>query len=672
MKIGVAAALILVLATFILNAVVRQQIKQRLQSLSPSLHVTYSSIHSNILTASVSFDNLEIRFVPYPTLPGRQHTFQFVHASIKSINFFKILFGKKFSAGGIYLKKGNILVDSFLLDKKDSAQAQTVEQLKTSFRSVNIHHLEFTGVRVCMKESLQDPPLMAGDFSMHGIQINQQDTVSNRFHFTRVDCDLSELNYSLPGNNGTLHTGKFVIDGNKNILRADSLRITQPGDHENPDAIEADIPLLQVSKPELVNVFQNRIVAEKIFIPSGKIKISNGGKLHSPAANLPVSIHIKEFDADKLAVMYTEPGRRMNFTAVIHIDEAEANTSKDSFSYAGLRCNLSAVRYTDHNSHHTLEADNIEVDTKKDAIQIDDLKLIPQYSKYEFDQKLGHQADRVEGRISRVEILKPDIRRLFQNKLVAEKIVISESNIHVFRDRRLPRLEKNVPLPVAYLQTIPAEIRVKTCVMAASIVEYEEYPAEGFGKTGVLRLEKIRFTISPLINHPVATDPDHMTMNVTASIMGSGTAQASVVMPFRKDQPYHVTGQIGNLDLTQLNSSSENLGKIRIKSGFLDFLSFDFRMTNERSTGKIVGAYHRLIIQQLKKHTDEKNVADFASFMLRHLIIPLNKDASLPEKKRTGSVDYMRDPTRFVSHYCLQSLLMGVKKSFTLGFLLPK
>ncbi|HET9823689.1 MAG TPA: hypothetical protein VFP87_00070, partial [Chitinophagaceae bacterium] len=86
----------------------------------------------------------------------------------------------------------------------------------------------------------------------------------------------------------------------------------------------------------------------------------------------------------------------------------------------------------------------------------------------------------------------------------------------------------------------------------------------------------------------------------------------------------------------------------------------------------IVGDYHHLIIQQLKKHTDEKIVADFASFMLRHLIIPLNKNASLPERKRTGMVNYVRDPTRYVSYYFLQSLLMGVKKSFTLGFLLPK
>jgi len=133
-----------------------------------------------------------------------------------------------------------------------------------------------------------------------------------------------------------------------------------------------------------------------------------------------------------------------------------------------------------------------------------------------------------------------------------------------------------------------------------------------------------------------------------------------------------IKGAIEKLELTKLNSSSENLGKVRIKSGFLDFLSFDFTMTEQRSTGKIIGAYHHLIIQQLKKHTGEKNVADFASFALRHAIIPLNKDASLPERKRTGKVDYQRDPTRMVSYYFLQSLLTGVKKSFTLGFLLPK
>jgi hypothetical protein len=178
--------------------------------------------------------------------------------------------------------------------------------------------------------------------------------------------------------------------------------------------------------------------------------------------------------------------------------------------------------------------------------------------------------------------------------------------------------------------------------------------------------------ISPFINHPVSSDPPYTTMIVKGSIMGSGTSRAIIRMPSQKNRPYQIRGVIERLDLTKLNSSSENLGKIRIKSGFLDFLFFDFTMTTQRSTGKIIGAYHHLIIQQLKKHIKKKNVADVASFGLRHVIIPFNKDRSLPERKRTGIVNYQRDPTRMVSYYFLQSLLMGVKKSFTLGFLLPK
>ena len=209
-------------------------------------------------------------------------------------------------------------------------------------------------------------------------------------------------------------------------------------------------------------------------------------------------------------------------------------------------------------------------------------------------------------------------------------------------------------------------------MLASSTVEYEEFPRSGYGQTGVLIIKNAKITVSPLINHPLASDPGYLTMNSTGSIMGSGTAHGTILMPLVKNKPYHIKGAIEKLQLTKLNSSSENLGKIRIKSGFLDFLSFDFTMTEQKSTGKIIGAYHHLIIQQLKKHTDKKNVADFASFMLRHLIIPLNKDASISERKRTGNVDYIRDPTRFVSYYFLQSLLTGVKKSFTLGFLLPK
>jgi hypothetical protein len=162
-----------------------------------------------------------------------------------------------------------------------------------------------------------------------------------------------------------------------------------------------------------------------------------------------------------------------------------------------------------------------------------------------------------------------------------------------------------------------------------------------------------------------------MNMKVEGSLMGSGLVTAAMQFPLQKTGAYKVEGAFNDLDLTTLNASAENLGKLHIESGMLNKLSFQFNMNEEKSTGKIVGEYHNLVIDKLREKSDEKKVDKFKSFFLKHLIIPKDKDKTLAESKRTGEVSYERDPSRYFSFYLLHSLLMGVKSSFSLGFLLP-
>jgi len=83
-----------------------------------------------------------------------------------------------------------------------------------------------------------------------------------------------------------------------------------------------------------------------------------------------------------------------------------------------------------------------------------------------------------------------------------------------------------------------------------------------------------------------------------------------------------------------------------------------------------VGEYHDLVVDKLRGK-DKKKVDKVKSFFLKKLIIPKNKDKSLSVSKRTGKVDYKRDPQRYFSYYMLHALLVGVKSSFTLGRFLP-
>ncbi|MBO9572477.1 MAG: hypothetical protein J7497_09745, partial [Chitinophagaceae bacterium] len=303
-------------------------------------------------------------------------------------------------------------------------------------------------------------------------------------------------------------------------------------------------------------------------------------------------------------------------------------------------------------------------------VSINEASVIPRYNKIAFGKRAGHQVDRTEMKLNKIQLKNISTGDLIKHRLKAHTFSIHHLNVSVFRDRRLPRLKDTQYLPVEMIRQIPVPVHLDTFKIDNGVVEYEEFPKEG-DHTGTLKIENAGITITPFISHHLKGDPDRMLMTTKGSIMGSGKIFASIYLPFHSDN-YKVKGAIENLELTKLNDGSENLGKIHIKSGFLDSLGFDFSFNKVKSSGKIVGVYHQLIIQPLKNNSDKKKIAKFRSFVLRHLIIPLNKDRSLAEKKRTGEIDYPYDPTRKVSYYLLQSLLTGIKSSFKLGFLLPK
>jgi hypothetical protein len=662
----VIACLVLLAGYFILNAVIQKKIRQQFTDISPYLAIKLAKIHANILSSTVSFDGLDIDFIPYNGMKQDKHHLHFSTVSLNGISFLKFLFNKKLEATDLLLDNGNVQLDSFLLAKKDSAQSQVFNEIKWPFKKLYIHNVELKNAEIFLHSENEQQQIATVNTMVKDVSINKP---GERPSFDAIDLHLSGLNYQLP--DYKIQLPELKINSKRKTLELDSLHISPLKQNQN----EVTISSLRMTGFDVMKLLNEQsLIAGTLSIDKGKLTVFKNEKSKTQALPFELKkIYLNTLHCKDLSVSYKDKVNKCNFNADIGLYETDIDTAFDikKIKFGSVHADISGLHYSGNN-YQDIEIKKIKVDSKKELVQVNDINLIPRIGKYDYGKKLGHQADWMQAYVSKVDIIRPDFDKLLQQKLFASKIQISESKAYIFRDRRLPRPQKNIPLPVDVMKTLPLDIRVKTCELATSTVEYEEYPKSGYGKTGTLKIEKLNLILSPLITNPTSSDPAYMTMSVEGSIMGSGTAHGVVMMPLQKNKPYLIKGAIERLELTKLNSSSENLGKIRIKSGYLDFLSFDFTMTEQRSTGKIIGAYHHLIIQQLKKHTDEKNVADFASFALRNAIIPLNKDASLPERKRTGKVDYQRDPTRMVSYYFLQSLLMGVKKSFTLGFLLPK
>jgi len=354
----------------------------------------------------------------------------------------------------------------------------------------------------------------------------------------------------------------------------------------------------------------------------------------------------------------------------VGLDDIDSSFSKDSIHFSHVLCELNDIKYQ-LADYELLQIKKFSINSSDSLLEINSLRITPQLGKTAFGQKLGHQADRIEGTVAHIKASGLDMSQFFQKKFLAQELMISNTQLHVFRDRRLPREMKVQPTALGYLKKIPIDVHIRHCKLNDASVVSEEFPKEG-AKTGSIKIDHINIDISPLINHPKKSDPAFVTTIVRGSIMNAGSLHATIRLDLSNGTQY-IKGTIADLKLPALNPSAENLGKFHIQSGVLNKLDFQFTATNEKAAGEIVGVYHDLVIDRLKMDEDnELKKAKVASFLLHHLIIPKDKDASLPVEKRTGKIDYARDPTRLVTFYLLKALLDGIRDSFSLGFLLPK
>jgi hypothetical protein len=349
----------------------------------------------------------------------------------------------------------------------------------------------------------------------------------------------------------------------------------------------------------------------------------------------------------------------------VHV--VNAGVPGDTVLIGGFRFLASTLRYSIPGADEVVRLSKLEVDSKKRLLRLDTMRIRPTMDREEIGRAKGHQVDVFEAASEGITVDNLDVMALMQHRLTADQISIHKNTIHVFRDRRLPLEPGDKAMPVEGLKSIPVTLRVGKVKIGTTTFEYEEFPKKG-DKTGTMKIFRLTGTMEPLINKPVEGDPAYITMTTEGSLMNSGTVTATTKMPLHKGDSYKVQGAFHDLDVTKLNNPAENLGKLHLESGMLNSLAFQFEMTDEKATGQIIGEYHDLVVDKLKENS---KVDKAKSFALAKFIIPKDKDKSLAVSKRTGKVDYKHDPNRYFSYYLLHALLVGVKSSFKLGFLLP-
>jgi hypothetical protein len=312
-------------------------------------------------------------------------------------------------------------------------------------------------------------------------------------------------------------------------------------------------------------------------------------------------------------------------------------------------------------SMYTLRLSHVALDSKTKDLVVDSIVLLPKYGKYQFSRKVGKQIDRFVLRIPKVTLSGLDFERMKDSIVVASNVRIDRANLYVFRDKRLPFIKhKNTPLPIALVRSLPFGFAIDSLRIADTKITYEEFPEKGF-KTGYIVFNDLNARLNQITNRDFFSGMKGTVLHVTSRVMEHGQIKVDFLLPYDKAQIYNATGKITNLELTQLNPLIETMAYVRIESGTLNTLNFDFDYDDYTSRGKILLNYDNLKLIGLKKEDGTKK-NDVKSFALG-LFVKKDKDREVPIEKRRGKVYYERDRRRAIFNVWVRSLMSGIKSS---------
>lgn len=317
---------------------------------------------------------------------------------------------------------------------------------------------------------------------------------------------------------------------------------------------------------------------------------------------------------------------------------------------------------------YTLKAQHCETSYTDSSMKIVDAELIPNYSKKEFDDEVGHQTDRMKINAASVQLTGMNVNLFFEdNTLIAQQLLIDSLNLYAFRDKNLARKPEEIPSLQKVIKSLPLYMAVEKVKVLHSTITYEEV-APGQSKSGRIFFSDVNATLTGLINDSASiTSENKLVMIASSRFMNSGKVEAQYTFPMQTDlMVFDCKGSITGLKMTDLNQIVEPNANIKIKEGVVDKMEFDFKANDIRSTGKMTFLYHDLVVELKDKQTHQtKFKEDVLSFLVNKIII--KRDNPLKNKEvRITPISYERNRQRFIFNYTWKSLLSGIKPTIGL------
>lgn len=678
--------------------IVNETIASTIAKKTDSLYtVTYDSLHFDEILGTAYLKNIHIEPDTFRIKKTNVNDIPYVLLDIKiaSINVTgvktdKALLGEQMIGDSVVITDPEVTVyflKPLRKETKIDVEAKTVyNEILGNLKLIKAGHVfinnaNVKGISFVSKEKEFD--FINGNVQLRDVLIDSAHNLDTTRTLFCKEADVNVASFITYNNNrAELRVNNINFQGEDNSLSFDDIIVNRFEDDASDSSkllIAKNFRLDGLDANEFVknkNIIVGSITCRQITLyepPLEKLKSSPGKK--NRKVDTTGFRHVYSIDMNHLnfpAVNFV-PAANSDYKigkVVIKIHHVKADeiykVQKHPIDFSNeVELSCSSITMKSKEGGYNYSYQNVVLNSLRKQLNVGSFAIKPVYGETEFAKKEHYQKDRYDVVLKGIALKGIDMKDLIDKKIIASALVVNSVSAKIYRDLQKPLKDKSKVghYPSQLLAKIDVPIDISKATFSHAYIEYKEKEALS-DSTGIVKFTDADLSIDNITNITEAIQKNNaIKISFEAKALGTIPINGSFTF-FLKDTSgkFIASGNIPTFDAHMLNEVSVPMVLMRINTGMINSLDFNFKGDNYGAGGKMVMKYSDLKVDVLKRDEKSGGVKKKGLTSLLANIIVKN-DNPRNGNLREVNPHYYRDVRKSFFNLIWKTIFAGMKKT---------
>jgi hypothetical protein len=276
-----------------------------------------------------------------------------------------------------------------------------------------------------------------------------------------------------------------------------------------------------------------------------------------------------------------------------------------------INVSLNSIGWQSDDKMYSYGMEGMLVNSRSKLLRISHASIRPTLGESAFAASQKFQRDRYDVNMDNLTLNGIKMEDVVNNKLIADKLIIDNTVAKISRDLTKPLQDKNKVgnYPSQLIQKIDFPIYIKSGLLSKALIQYREHEKVS-DSTGEITFTDATLKLSNITNIAEQKKANNLfTINYKARALGQIPINGNFKFFLDNDKGAFIAdGNITSFDAKVLNKVSIPMALIRIQTGKINSINFNFKGNDVQANGDFVMKYEDMKVDVLKRDETTKDI----------------------------------------------------------------